>query len=516
MNFLNSKRLPDIIATVAFLFYVVIGLFIVGDFGAIWDDDCQRLVGVKSVEYLFFHDYEPLRHSLDRYHGPAFEMVLYILEVKFHITDGHSLYLLRHTGVFLYTIVCLFAFYFLIRKLFSNKWMPLVGCLIFVLHPRVFADSFYNPKDIPSMGGMMIAMYTLVRLSATLSWRNLILHAFASAWVVDIRVICVILPMATVGILLYKNLWIEKQPMRMVIIKTAAYIFVTFAFMIPMWPILMDGPFHEIVAAARQMSANVEYHGLNLFNGKFYTGADTPGQYQFVWFFMTTPVIYSLAFIAGIILLCYEFLKSRGSFTSNIFIWLSLGFYIVPPAAMWYAHTIVNGGWRHVFMIYPFFVLVCVFAINKLIEKGAVTRTVVVCIVTASLLFNLGMTCYLHPFEYTYFNPVAVKCLAPLDKRFEIDYYGPSFRQGFNYLLKKHYKGKPLKVIVSNHPGYENYLALPAADRAKIKFLQPYEEKDADFFLNMHRWDQHPSQIQHPIYEYRRLGNRIMTIYTLP
>ena len=97
MNPQIQKKLPDIIAIAALLCYIVIGLSIVGDFGVNWDDDTQHLIGIRNVEYLVFQDKEPIRQSIDRYHGPAFEIGLYIRKaiahqrLTFNISDeAHS------------------------------------------------------------------------------------------------------------------------------------------------------------------------------------------------------------------------------------------------------------------------------------------------------------------------------------------------------------------------------------------------------------------------------------------
>ena len=387
-----------------------------------------------------------------------------------------------------------------------------------ILHPRIFADSFYNPKDITAMGGMMVGMYTLVLLSEKPLWIYILLHAFVSAWCIDIRVNCLMLPAATIGILSYKNMFLGKQPVSPLMLKMLAYLILTFAFMIPMWPILMDGPFYHLAAAVKQFSHYpYPFNRLNLFFGKFYNASSTPGQFQFVAFFMTTPVVYSILFFTGIYFLVRALFKNRSSFNSNIYIWLSLAFYIVPPAAMWYMHSLMLNSWRHVFVIYPFFVIVCVFAINRLFDTGTRVRSVTSMLVAASFAFNIGMLVYLHPFEYVYYNPLAVECFAPIDKNFEMDYYGVSFKQGLEYLIKTQYKDKPLKVYASDNPGRYNYTYLPAKDTAKIHMLDFKQTMEADYYLNIHRWDNDKDTVlnRNLIYEFRRQGNRILSVYKL-
>lgn len=515
MKLLRSLGLTNKIATGLFLCYIMIGLFIVRDFGMNWDDDSQHINGLRNIDYLLYHDKEPLRQSLDRYHGPAFEIGLVVIERILRINDRRTLFQMRHTMVFLYCVICLLFFYLLTRKLFDNRWLPLLGCLIFVLHPRIFADSFYNPKDITAMGGMIVGMYTLILLSETLSWRYIFLHAFVSAWCIDIRVICMMLPVVTLITLAYRNLYIEKRSLRKIAILSFAYLVLTFGMMIPMWPILMDGPFHQLSEGIRQMSHYTAHKGLVMYFGKFYRATEAPGHYQFVWFFITTPVIYSLLFLTGIVFLFISLIRGWESLRSDFYIWIALGLFIVPPASMWVAHSLMLNGWRHVFMIYPFFVLVCIYAVDKLINAGAIVRKASIASLVAGLIFNLGMICYMHPFEFSYFNPLAVECLAPIDRKFETEYYGPSFKQGLEYLLKNCYHGAPLRVIVSNYPGRLNYVCLSPADQAKIIITEQEHKDEADYYINMHRWDLDLSLNRNLIYEFRRQGNRILSIYKL-
>ena len=510
---IKSKGLPDIIAIGLFICYIIIGLSIVGDFGVNWDDADQRENGQNNIEYLFHHNKEPLRQSADHYHGPAFEIVLILIEDAMHIKGGHRINMMRHTVVFIYTALCLIAFYFLLAKLFANRWLPLLGCLIFVLHPRIFADSFYNPKDITSMGGMIVGVLTLALLSEKLSWWYILIHAFISAWCIDIRITCAMLPMATVGVLLYQCAIEKKHSLLSVLISIGSYLILTFIMMLPMWPILMDGPFYQLSCALKQMSNFTLWGGNNLYFGKVYPGTQTPGEYQFVWFFLTTPVIYLLTFFAGVLLLIVEYIKHRKSFTSNLYVWLSLAIFIAPPAAMWYQHSVVLEGWRHVFLIYPFFVIVCVYALSKVMEAKPVIRKISMALLCACFIFNIGMLYYLHPFEFVYFNPVANQCLAPMDKKFEIDYWGPSFKQGFEYLIKTKYKGTPLKVSISNGPGHWNYYFLPENDQTKID-LVPISE--SEFYLSSHRfvWEP-PSPAEKLVYEFKRQGNTVLSVYKL-
>jgi hypothetical protein len=89
------------------------------------------------------------------------------------------------------------------------------------------------------------------------------------------------------------------------------------------------------------------------------------------------------------------------------------------------------------------------------------------------------------PLEHTYFNEfISFQESNYAIKNFENDYWGLSYKSGFDYLLK-HDSSAQIKLAVQNMPGYlnENMLSPEEDQRVIIRHL-----KDADYFLTEYRF----------------------------
>ena len=143
-----------------YLFFIVLfffQLFIVNDYGFSHDEELSRLNGLVSYNYIlekfnfntiYLHSDTPkLENYIDRTYGVIFELLLVIIEKTSNLDNSKLIYLTRHyLTSFTFFIGCIF-FYLTLRKFFSKK-ISLLGTLIFLSHPRIFAHSFYNSKDI--------------------------------------------------------------------------------------------------------------------------------------------------------------------------------------------------------------------------------------------------------------------------------------------------------------------------------------------------------------------------------
>jgi hypothetical protein len=91
------------------------------------------------------------------------------------------------------------ALYQLARRRFGDWRLGLLGALLLVLSPRLFAEFFYNDKDVVFMAFFVIATNTSVAFVARPSWRRAAWHALACAFAIDARIMGVLLPIATLA-----------------------------------------------------------------------------------------------------------------------------------------------------------------------------------------------------------------------------------------------------------------------------------------------------------------------------
>ena len=155
------KRFLKILSPILFFSaLILLGYLIYKDYGIPWDESIQTQIGALNFRFLFRGDHALLSFS-DRFYGAIFEMPLLWVSAR--------LALARHLAIFLVFVFGVILFYFLCRRLFHNSWWGLLGSTLLAISPRIFADAFYNSKDIPFLVAAIAAICTLVALSDALT-----------------------------------------------------------------------------------------------------------------------------------------------------------------------------------------------------------------------------------------------------------------------------------------------------------------------------------------------------------
>ena len=146
-------------AAFALIAFVAVGAVILDDYGVSWDEQWFRIIGRAVVDYVL-GDGE-LRTDHNRYYGVALEAPLILLERL--LIDSRAIYLSRHVASHLFFLTGGFFCWLLARRLFGDRRLALFALLLFLLHPRLYAHSFFNSRDIPFLALFMVALYLLQR-----------------------------------------------------------------------------------------------------------------------------------------------------------------------------------------------------------------------------------------------------------------------------------------------------------------------------------------------------------------
>src|SRR5262249_21009525 len=212
----KSEKKINAIVLISFLAYLIVGVFIYRDYGVSEDEATSRGNGAVSAAYVnnIFHvvslknianyggnttEIPNLKDWKDRDYGVLFELVLIVPEIVLKLKDSKVIFETRHLLTFVTFWVSVIFFYFLIQESFNDWKFGLTGCLFLVLSPRIFADSFYNSKDIILLSFTIVATYTLTRFLHSVSSADAALfHAITSAAVTDIRIVGVYLPVVSI------------------------------------------------------------------------------------------------------------------------------------------------------------------------------------------------------------------------------------------------------------------------------------------------------------------------------
>ena len=142
---------------ILFVISLVIGMMVYKDYGVAWDDPIQRDLGLVSYNYAFHKD-QTLNTIADRDYGVAFELVLIGIERYLDLSDSRDIYLSRHLSIHVFFLLSAFMAYVLFYRLFRSNIIACLGFLALVFHPRIYAHSFFNSKDVPFLSAILIAI----------------------------------------------------------------------------------------------------------------------------------------------------------------------------------------------------------------------------------------------------------------------------------------------------------------------------------------------------------------------
>ncbi len=150
-----------IVVALFFGAYLLLGLSIAGDYGTNTDEwvHCRNRgiifvkLAISRINGVVFGRPDTELEALyaaydDKDYGAVYEMAMVAVEGALRLKDERSITLSRHIFVFVVFWLSAYFFYQLIGQRFHSWRIGLLGCLMLILSPRIFADSFYNSKDI--------------------------------------------------------------------------------------------------------------------------------------------------------------------------------------------------------------------------------------------------------------------------------------------------------------------------------------------------------------------------------
>ncbi len=462
-------------------FACIVSLYIFKDYGISWDEDTQRETGKLTYEYVFNINEELLKWP-DKDYGVAFELPLYMIEKALDLEDTRSIYLSRHLTTHLFYLIGAFFCFLLIDLLYKNKLLATIGFLLIILHPRIYAHSFFNTKDIPFMAMFIICLYLNAKAFQTKQIKHFILLGISYGLLINLRLMGVILPFITT-VLLFLDYYKKKDKTNLKLwlllaITSCITLYIS-------WPYLWNNPIGNFYDALRNMS-RFRWEGQVLFNGDYTKSRFIGWIYIPTWFGITTPLFYLLSGLFGSLLLIYHFAKNiqkqlENTLCRNNLIFLAC--FLGPILVVIALRSVLYDGWRQLYFIYPSFVLLCVYGLHYIYKKGGKKLIIIASFIVLS--FSLLFMIENHPFQHLYFNQFAdTKTPEHLRHQFELDYWGTSYKQAYDHILAND-KSEIIKIKVENIPGTLNRMILPIDERKRIKLVESIV--DADYFITNYR-----------------------------
>ncbi|WP_373523928.1 ArnT family glycosyltransferase [Aquiflexum sp.] len=484
-----------------FILILFLGAPIVGDYGISMDEPIERKHGIVAFDYLnekfnLFPGIEKgTGENLNTYdhrdYGMIFQLAAYGLELLLGINNSRDVFLLRHLLVFILFWSSLVFFYKIIVWQYKDWRIGILGVLFFLLSPRLFAESFYNPKDIPIMAFFIISTYTLIRFLYQNTKSNAVWHGIACGLAISTRIVGIILPVFTLILVLFKIFearWVGLQ-WKSFISGTVIFLFSVLLATFLFWPVLWENPVDSFLYSFNSMK-KFRWYGNILLWGELVNSNALPWHYIPSWILVTTPLSFIVFFITGIFSMVRSFLKDKKAFLfdqKNKADIIYLGLFLGPLFSVILFNSVLYNGWRHLYFIYPFFLLIGMrgfltlflfvkrsFTENKQILVSGVLSFIIVFNLIQTLVFMIRF----HPHQNVYFNELARN----VEHNFERDYYGLSYRQALKYLLENT-EDDSLMIYSHDFIGKINTMNFPKKEADRLRFVS--NQKDADYFISL-------------------------------
>ena len=485
---------------------IVLSVIIYKDYGISIDEESTRMHGLVSLNYisnLFFPNYDfnfQLANSIPelnsypyREYGVFFEIFLIlIVEILFGLNEFSEIFYLRHLITNLFFLISLICFYFISLEIFKSKYFAYLSVIILYSSPRIFADSFYNDKDLVFLSFFIFSILSIIKFLKETNYTNSILLAFVLSITINIRVIGIYLLVLTIFFVLIKILMSQN-----ILIKKfnslALFIISSLAFLYFFWPFLWESPLDNIIYALKSFSKYA--WGLKVFYlGEFYLDKYLPWHYQYLYFFATTSLILSAVILCGLVVTILRFinrlLKIEKTRLSND-IWKSnkertllliLFTIFTPLFLIYFFDSIIYNGWRHLFFIFPCLIIIGVYFVEFLTIKFRNNNFVKIIpvILTLIVINNIYNLINLHPFQYVYFNKVFEDKANDL---FEIDYWGVANKQALKEIISNNSREDKIVIGVASFANLNLSKKMLPEDLKNRIIISGQEFDNADFIF---------------------------------
>ena len=428
----------------------------VDDWGVMGDTIyAERPNSAAFLQYIEDGDDDTLIRRLDRppdrYYGQVFSAPLLALEGLLGIDDSRSIHVFRHLATHLVFLAGGFAGYLLAFRMFRSRWLALFALALYLLHPRIYAHSFFNPKDVPFLAFFMVSLWLAHRAFDTCRAGAFALCGAATGLLTSLRVMGIaliaIVVVARVSDLLHARTWGGRGR----ILATAALFAcgAAGAFLTAM-PYLWADPWGRLLDMVAVLSQHPN-EAPQRFQGQTVLSTELPPQYLAVWFGITTPPLALLLGAVGIAGVAWRSVTQRDAPLRSAplrFELMLVACVALPALAVVVLGSTLYNGWRHMYFLWAPFVLLAVSGLSVLAKAAqrlplapswwpALSgRRVVYFLAVLGLGMMVAQMTRLHPHLQFYFNAL-VNRAAPEELRQQYSmYHMGTLLGGYAYILE--------------------------------------------------------------------------------
>ena len=468
-------------ALLALALFLAAGLAIMDDYSVISDAVFQRQNAEANLGYLAGGDFRTYLNDLfidhDKFYGMAVEVPLLLAGQAFGVEDPRATFLSRHLITHLFFLVGGLFAYMLARRLFDSRLLAVAAMLLFLLHPRIYAHSFFNPKDPPFLAMFMIALFLAHRAFKRDGVSAFVLLGAGVGILVNLRIMGLVLlaaiaAMRAMDFALARE-WAERKR---VLLTTSAFALASALTIYALMPYLWADPAPRAVEGWTTLSTHPIVFQ-ELFRGTVYFTSDFPVEYLPVWFSITAPPFALLLGAVGAAGIFVGAARTPREALRNgrlRFALLLVGCFAAPVAGALLLDANMYSGWRQMYFLWAPFALLGAFGLRRLVSALRRLRLRAAAYGAAGAGFagaviSMGL---IHPNQQAFFNVLEDRVTpGHLTSSYRMDYFGQAARQALNRAASG---GRPVQPgptfrAGSDHSSFlANALALPDDKRERL------------------------------------------------
>ncbi len=468
--------------------FLLVGALVLDDYGVGEDAGPQRRIGNAALDYVGGggeRAFDQVTPPFDQYFGAALKAPLVLLTERIlGLEDSRDILLGRHFLTYLFFLAGGVFCYLLVLRLFNSRALALIAMVLFLLHPRLYAHSFFNSKDVPFLVTFMIALYLVHRAFRRDTLAAFALCGAATGLLVNLRIMGIVL-FAAVLVLRALDLAFAKSAdgRRRALLTGGAFALtaaLTYYASLPALWIDPIGQFADLVDVLRSRPLYLT----NLFRGeRLPSVAGPPFAYVPVWVGITTPPAVLLLAAMGAVALAWRGLRRPRDVLRNGPLRFGLLLAALPIAtvvAVVVLETNIHSNWRHLYFLYAPLPLLAVVGLQWLAAgaRGRWMRAGAYALAGAAIAVTVVSMVRIHPHEDSYFNFLVDRTTPErLASRYDV-YYGRQSAGGVLGAIAGDHSGT---LFVALRHGQSRWL-LHADDRERFIKTLDFRSGERNFY----------------------------------
>ena len=469
---------------VALALFFAVGAAALDDYGVAPDTLPNRITGHSALGYIL-GDADALiseDHIYNEHLYPvAYEVALAAIErVGWVGEDSRRVVLSRHLTTHLVFLAGGFFAWLLAYRLFGSRAAALIAMLLFLLHPRIYAQSFFNSKDIPFLCAFMASLYLIHRAFRRGTVWSFALCGAGVGITANVRALGAVLFAAVLGMLALDLIHALRRgdggARRRALANAAAFSLAAATALYATFPLLWSDPTNLMDALVETTRHPVRIR--SLFQGEWVAWPNIPSSFIPVWALITTPpaaLVLAAVGLASAAALCARRWRGALGNTPERFWLLVAACAALPVLASALMDVNVYDDWRQLFFIYAPTCLLAALGLRSAVSllPKREYRIGGYAIVLAALAIVVFQMVRLHPYQNDYFNALVNRNGAEwLGNMYAMDYQGVSRREALEFLLET-YPNERIAVDDRNgsdpavYAGF-NLWAIPKDDRQRV------------------------------------------------